>query len=49
VYDFIAVSCKQPAPVIQNQENANIRNIGQGEAMHKKHNLLYKAWSDKRP
>jgi hypothetical protein len=32
VYDFIAEPCKQQAEVIQNYENENVRNIGQGEA-----------------
>jgi hypothetical protein len=32
MYDFIT----QQAEVTQNHENANIRNIGQGEVMHRK-------------
>jgi hypothetical protein len=27
----------QPPEVIQNHENANVRNIGQGEARHRKY------------
>jgi hypothetical protein len=32
IYDYITKSCGQQAEVIQNHENANVRNIGQGEA-----------------
>jgi hypothetical protein len=32
--------CRQQAEVIQNHENANIRNIGQGEARHRKYKRL---------
>jgi hypothetical protein len=32
VYDYITKLCKQQAEVIQNHENANVRNIGKGEA-----------------
>jgi hypothetical protein len=31
VYDYIIKLCRQQAEVIRNQENANVRNIGQGE------------------
>jgi hypothetical protein len=31
---------RQQAEVIQNQENANVRNIGQGEARHRKFKRL---------
>jgi hypothetical protein len=31
---------RQQAEVIQNQENANVRNIEQGEARHKKYKSL---------
>jgi hypothetical protein len=30
----------QQAEVIQNHENANVRNIGQGEARHRKYRML---------
>jgi hypothetical protein len=40
VYDFITVLCRQQALVIQNHENANVRNIGQGEVTHRKYNRL---------
>jgi hypothetical protein len=35
VYDFITQLCRQQAEVIQNQENATLRNIHQGEAMQR--------------
>jgi hypothetical protein len=31
---------RQQAEVIQNYENANVRNIGQGEARHRKYKRL---------
>jgi hypothetical protein len=31
VYDYITKLCMQQAEVIQNRENANVLNIGQGE------------------
>jgi hypothetical protein len=31
---------RQQAEVIQNHENANVRNIGQGEARHRKYKRL---------
>jgi hypothetical protein len=37
VYDYITNLCRQQAEVIQNHENANVRNIGQDEARYKKH------------
>jgi hypothetical protein len=37
VYDFITKLCRQQAEVIQNHQNPNIRNIGQGEAQHRKY------------
>jgi hypothetical protein len=36
VYDYVIKICWQHAGVIQNHENGNIRNIGQGEAQHRK-------------
>jgi hypothetical protein len=35
VYDYIMKLCGQQAEVIQNQENENVRNIGQGEGRHR--------------
>jgi hypothetical protein len=32
--------CRQQAEVIQNHENENVRNIGQGEARHRKYKRL---------
>jgi hypothetical protein len=40
VYDYITKSCRKQAEVIQNPENENVRNIGQGEAQHTKYNRL---------
>jgi hypothetical protein len=37
VYDFITKLCRQQAEVIQNHDNENVRNIGQGEAQHRKY------------
>jgi hypothetical protein len=34
-YDYITKLCRQQAEVIQNHENANVRNIGQGEPRHR--------------
>jgi hypothetical protein len=36
IYDYITKLSRQQAEVIQNHENANVRNIGQGEARHRK-------------
>jgi hypothetical protein len=36
LYDFITKLCKQQAKVIQHHENIHVRNIGQGEARHRK-------------
>jgi hypothetical protein len=35
VYDYIKL-CRQQAEVIQNHDNENVRNIGQGDARHRK-------------
>jgi hypothetical protein len=40
IYDYITKLCKQQAEVIQNHQNANVRNIGQGEPQHRKHKRL---------
>jgi hypothetical protein len=40
VYDFITKLCRQQAEVIQNYVNPNVRNIGQGEAQHRKYKRL---------
>jgi hypothetical protein len=36
IYDYITKLCRQQAEVIQNHENENVRNIGQGEPRHRK-------------
>jgi hypothetical protein len=40
VYDYITNLCRQQAEVVQNHENANVRNFGQGEPRHKKYKDL---------
>ncbi|PNF34077.1 hypothetical protein B7P43_G01168 [Cryptotermes secundus] len=40
VYDYITKLCRKQAEVIQNHENENVRNIGQGEARHRKYERL---------
>jgi hypothetical protein len=40
VYDFITKLCRKQAEVIQKHYNENIRNIGQGEAQHRKYKRL---------
>jgi hypothetical protein len=40
IYDYITKLCRQQAEIIQNLENVNVRNIGQGEAQHRKHKKL---------
>jgi hypothetical protein len=36
IYEYITKLSRQQAEVIQNYENINVRNIGQGEARHRK-------------
>jgi hypothetical protein len=40
VYDFVTVLRRQQAEVIQNYENATVRNIGQRKAVHRKYKRL---------
>jgi hypothetical protein len=40
VYDYITKLCRQQAEVILNHDNENFRNIGQGEARHRKYKRL---------
>jgi hypothetical protein len=40
VYDYIIKLCKQQTEVIQNYDNENVRNIGQGEDRHRKYERL---------
>jgi hypothetical protein len=40
VYDYITKLCRQQTEIIQNNVNKNVRNIGQGEAPHRKYKRL---------
>jgi hypothetical protein len=40
IYDYVAKLCRQHVEVIQNHENANVCNIGQGEPRHRKYKGL---------
>jgi hypothetical protein len=40
VYDYITKLCRQEAEVIQNHENANVRDIGKSEDRHRKYERL---------
>jgi hypothetical protein len=40
IYDYITKLSRQQAVVIQNRENVNVRNIGQGEGRHRKYKRL---------
>jgi hypothetical protein len=40
VYDYITKLCRQQAEVVQNHNNENVLNIGQGEARHRKYKKL---------
>jgi hypothetical protein len=40
IYDYITKLSRHQAEVIQNHENGNVRNIGQGEARHRKYKRL---------
>jgi hypothetical protein len=40
VYDFITKLCRRQAEIINNHENENVGNIGQGETPHRKHKRL---------
>jgi hypothetical protein len=40
VYNYIAKLGRQQAEVIQNHDNENVRNIGQGDARHRKYKRL---------
>jgi hypothetical protein len=37
VYDYIRKLCSEQAEAILNHDNENVRNIGQGEARHRKY------------
>jgi hypothetical protein len=40
IYDYISKLCKQQAEIIQSHENEHVRGIWQGEARHRKYNML---------
>jgi hypothetical protein len=40
VYDYMTKLCRQQAKVIQNHENENVHNIGQGTPQHRKYKRL---------
>jgi hypothetical protein len=40
MYDYITTLCRIQAKVIKNYLNLNVRVIGQGEAMHRRHKGL---------
>jgi hypothetical protein len=40
IYDYITKICRQQAEDIQHHENANVRNIQQGEAQYRKYKRL---------
>jgi hypothetical protein len=40
VYDYTTKFCSQQAEVIQNLDDENVRNVGQGEARHRKYKRL---------
>jgi len=40
VHEFITKLCRQQAEFIQNHENANVCNTGQGEIMHRRYTRL---------
>jgi hypothetical protein len=40
VYNYLTKLCRKQAKVIQNQENENVRYIGQGKAKHRKYKRL---------
>jgi hypothetical protein len=40
IYDYLTKLCRQQAEVIKNHENANVRNVGQGEPRHREYKRL---------
>jgi hypothetical protein len=40
MYNYITKLCRQQVQVIQNHENAHIKNIGQGETLNRKYKRL---------
>jgi hypothetical protein len=40
VYDYLTKLCRRQAEIIDNHENENVSNIGQGETPNRKHKRL---------
>jgi hypothetical protein len=40
IYDYITKLCMQQAEVVQNYENANVREVGKGKARHRTYKRL---------
>jgi hypothetical protein len=40
IYDYITKLCRQQAEDIQHRENAKVRDVGQGEAQHRKQEVV---------
>jgi hypothetical protein len=40
VYYYMTKLCRRQAEIVHNQENENVRNIGQGKTAHRKHKRL---------
>jgi hypothetical protein len=40
MYDYVTKLCRQQAELIQNHENANVRNVGQRELRHRRYKRL---------
>jgi hypothetical protein len=40
IYNYITKLYRQQAEVVQNHDNENVHNIGQGEAQHRKYKRL---------
>jgi hypothetical protein len=40
IYDYITKLCRQQSEVIRNHENENLRDMGKGEAQHRKYRRL---------
>jgi hypothetical protein len=44
IHDFVTKLRRQQAEVIQNHENVNVHNIGQGEVQHRKYKIAQTWW-----
>jgi hypothetical protein len=40
IYNYIAQLCRKEAEIIQNHEDENVHNVGQGETPHRKYKRL---------